>query len=97
MVESSFLLWLSLYVGSTALLYYGVDKKKVVLLIGSTILYMVVAMYSFSFTAIIGDAGTWVMIGISIMGFVAGLAYTLSGLVDMLRESNKEPKEDLKL
>ena len=97
MVESSFILWLSLYIGTTILLYYGADKKKVVHLILSTILYMVTAIYSFSFTAIIGDAGTWIMIGLGMMGFVVGLAYTLSGLVDMLKESNKEPKENLGL
>jgi len=93
MVDSSFLLWLSLYITSILLLVEGNNKKKVVYLIGATILFSVISMYSFSFTTIIGDSGTWVMIGVSMMGLIASLINSLKVVVNILKESTEEIKE----
>lgn len=97
MVDSSFVLWLSLYIGSIFLCNYGVKNKNIALLLTSTILFSVSSFYSFSFTVIIGESGTWVMIGVSIMGLAISLIYTLRGLVTLLKESSSEPKEVVKL
>ena len=96
-MNPSFVLWIILLLGSASLLFYGSHTKKIIVLFGSTILFMVVALYSFSFTTIIGETGTWIMIGVSIIGFSVGLIYLLSGLVNILKNNNEEPKENLGL
>jgi len=90
MVESSFVLWLVLVLGGGFLLYEGMDKKRIVFLILATILYSVSAFYSFSFVDIVGDAGVWVMIGLSLIGLVIGLVYTLYASVKLTKQKTLE-------
>jgi len=90
MVESSFVLWLVLVLGGGFLLFRGMDKKRVVYLIISTILYSVSAFYSFSFVDVVGNAGVWVMIGLSLIGLVVSLVYTLYATVNLAKQKTLE-------
>lgn len=89
-MNPSFVLWLVLLFAGTFLILLGISRKKVSFLIISTILYMVSAFYSFNFTDIIGDAGVWVMIGLSMIGLVVSFIYTLYATVSITKQKSLE-------
>lgn len=95
-MNPAFLLWIIIFLGSVGLLFYGSRIKKIIPLFCSTLLFSVLSLYSFSFIDIIGDAGVWIMIGVSMIGLIASLGYLMSGLVKILKDSGSS-KEDLKL
>lgn len=90
MVESSFLLWAILIIGGGFLLFQGMDKRRITFLIISTILYSVSAFYSFSFVDIVGDAGVWVMVGLSLIGLVVSFVYSLYATVKYTKQKAVE-------
>ena len=93
-MNPSFVLWLVLLCAGTFTIFLGISRRRISFLIISTILYMVSAFYSFNFTDIIGEAGVWVMIGLSLIGLVVSFVYTLYATVNITKKEGQNIEEE---